>query len=475
MAMERDRDHAVVLGASMAGLLAARVLSEFYRSVTVVDRDVMPVVGQPRRGVPQGRHLHALLARGAVVLDELFPRLRADLAEHGAVLGDVTGNGRWQLSGHRFCQQNSGLIGILASRPFLEGHVREAVLKLPNVTLVDGHDVCDLTATPDRRRVTGVRLARHDGATPTRMLSADLVVDATGRGSRTPTWLQQLGYPAPSEDRVEIGLKYVSRAYRLRPDALGSDKGIVTAATPDHPRGGVLAALEGGRHLVSLFGMCGDHPPTDPYGFEDFAADLLFPDIAEALHGGEPLGDPVAFHIPASIRRRYERLTDFPQRLLVLGDAVCAFDPVYGQGMTVAALEAVGLRRLLRRDGPPDPRRYFRQIARIVDSPWTIAVGGDLAFPQVSGRRTAKVRMVNAYLARLHAAAAVDPALAVAFIRVAGLMDRPESLLRPDRIARVLRAQHARPAVHLRIAKVPERDHLIDIPTRSATAQRSDP
>jgi 2-polyprenyl-6-methoxyphenol hydroxylase-like FAD-dependent oxidoreductase len=367
--------------------------------------------------------------------------LRAELAEHGAVLGDVTGNGRWQLSGHRFCQQDSGLVAILASRPFLEGHVREAVLKLPNVTLVDGHDVCDLTTTRDRRRVTGVLLARHGSATPARMLSADLVVDATGRGSHTPTWLRQLGYPAPPEDRVDIGLKYVSRTYRLRPDALGSDKGIVTAATPDHPRGGVLAALEGGRHLVSLFGMCGDHPPTDPHGFEAFAADLVFPDIAEALQGAEPLGDPVTFHMPASIRRRYEQLTDFPQRLLVLGDAVCAFDPVYGQGMTVAALEALGLRRLLRRDGAPDARRYFREIARIVDSPWTIAVGGDLAFPQVTGHRTAKVRMVNAYLARLHAAAAVDPTLAVAFLRVAGLVDRPESLLRPDRVARVLRAQ----------------------------------
>ena len=187
--------------------------------------------------------------------------------------------------------------------------------------------------------------------------------------------------------------------------------------------------------------MHGDHPPTEPSEFAAFAADLLFPDIAEALQGAEPLGDSVAFHIPGSVRRRYERLTDFPQRLLVLGDAVCAFDPVYGQGMTVAALEALGLRRLLQRGRAPDARRYFREIARVVDSPWTIAVGGDLAFPQVSGRRTAKIRLVNAYLARLHAAAAVDPTLAVAFVRVAGLVDRPESLLRPDRVARVLYAQ----------------------------------
>jgi 2-polyprenyl-6-methoxyphenol hydroxylase-like FAD-dependent oxidoreductase len=189
MSTDTTRGHAVVLGAGMAGLLTARVLSEFYRSVTLVDRDLMPAIGQHRRGVPQGRHLHALLARGALVLDELFPGLRAELVEHGAALGDVTGNGRWLLSGHRFSQQDSGLVAILASRPFLEGYVREAVMCRPNVALVDGHDVCDLTATADRRRVTGVRIARRTDAASAEaaeVLSADLVVDATGRGSRTP-------------------------------------------------------------------------------------------------------------------------------------------------------------------------------------------------------------------------------------------------------------------------------------------------
>ena len=432
-------DHAVVLGASMAGLLAARVLAETYPRVTVVDRDVMPAIGQHRRGVPQDRHLHVLHPRGAQVLDELFPGLLAQMTAHGAVRGDSTGTGRWQLSGHRFRQENSGISGVLASRPFLEGHVRAALGELPGVRFVPGHDIVGLIATDDRRRVTGVRLAPHGAAAPTRTLPADLVIDATGRGSRTPRWLAELGYPTPNEDRLEIGLGYASRTYRLRPGALGTDHGVVTGATPSVPRGGVLAAIEGDRYILTLSGILGDHPPIDPAEFEAFAATLVFPDITQALQGAQPLDDPVAIRFPASVRRRYERLRRFPQQLLVTGDAVCSFNPVYGQGMTVAALEALALRSLLA-GGVSQPRRYFRDIARLVDVAWDMAVGGDLAFPQVPGPRPAKVRLVNAYLARLQAAAASDASLATAFIRVIGMLDRPETLLRPDRVIRVLRA-----------------------------------
>ena len=447
-ARRSNANHAVVLGASLAGLLAARVLSEFFQRVTVIDRDRMPEVGQHRRGVPQGRHLHALHPRGAMVLDELFPGLLARVTEHGAVRGDVTGTARWQLAGHRFRQQDSGLLGLLGSRPFLEGHIRDAVRALPNVALVVEHDICGLTATEDRRRVTGVRIAAHGIDEPVKSLAADLVVDATGRGSRTPVWLQEMGFPAPAEDRVDIGLGYASRVYQLRPGALGTDLVVVTGATAERPQGGVLAAMEGDRHIVTLTGMLGAHPPTDPAQFEAYATDLLFPDIAEAIQGAEPLTDPVPFRFPASVRRRYERLRRFPERLLVIGDAVCSFNPVYGQGMTVAALEAMTLRRLLAHGGSVRPRRYFRSIARLVDVPWDVTVGSDLAFPQVPGRRTAKIRLVNAYLDRLQAAAEFDATLATAFVRVVGMVDRPVTLLRPDRMLRVLRARrHGSPTL----------------------------
>jgi hypothetical protein len=262
-------------------------------------------------------------------------------------------------------------------------------------------------------------------------------MDATGRGSRTPVWLAELGYQPPFDDRIDIGLGYATGTYRLRPGALGSDKLILTGATLDNPRFGGLITLEGGRHMVTLGGMLGDHPPTDPAGFEAFAASLPFTDIAEAIAGAQPLDKPVVFRFPTCVRRRYEWLRQFPDSLLVLGDAVCSFNPVYGQGMTVAANQALVLRRLLARSANPAPGQYFREIAKTVDSPWDFAVGADLALPGVPGTRTAKIRMANAYLPRLLAAASSDVVLGAAFIRALGLLDRPEGLLRPGRVLRV--------------------------------------
>ena len=432
-------DHAVVLGASMAGLLAARVLTDSYGQVTVIDRDELPETPMHRRGVPHGRHLHALAARGQQALEELFPELTAALVADEAPIGDLLANGRLYFSGHRLRQAPTGLVLVCASRPFLEGHVRARVRALPNVAFLDRCDVVGLATTPDGRRVTGPRVLRRADGSADEVLAADLVVDATGRGSRTPIWLDALGYPRPEREQVGIGLGYATRTYGLPPDALGGDLAILNAATPQHPRIGALLMLEGDRWMLTLGGILGDHPPTDPDGFLAFARSLRFPDIYEAVRDAEPLDEPVAFRFPASLRHRYERLGRFPDGLLVLGDAVASFNPIYGQGMSVAALEALTLRRHLEQGIEPQPRRWFRDLARVVDVPWDMSAGGDLAFPGVQGRRTLKVRLVNAYLARLHAAAAHDADLASAFVRVVGLVAPPQSLLHPGIAVRVLR------------------------------------
>lgn len=436
-------DHAVVLGASMAGLLAARVLTDAYRKVTVIDRDVMPEIGAHRRGVPQGLHHHGLHPRGCAVLEELFPGFTAHAVHAGAQAGDVLGHCRWLLSGYRLRQADIGLPGLIASRPFLEGQLRARVRALPGVTFMERTDIVDLTTTAGRR-VTGAQVRDHEGELV--QVLADLVVDATGRGSRTPVWLAELGYQPPAEDRIDIGLGYATRTYRLRPGALGEDKLVLTTGTPDNPRTGGLSTLEGGRHMVTLGGILGDHPPTDPAGFDAFAASLPFTDIADAIAGAQPLDNPVAFRFPASVRRRYERLRQFPDGLLVLGDAVCSFNPVYGQGMTVAANQALVLRRLLARNVNPVPGEYFQAIAKTINPPWGIAVGADLAFPGVPGTRTAKIRLVNAYLPRLLGAASSDVALGAAFVRALGLLDRPEGLLRPGRVLRVWWINRRHPA-----------------------------
>jgi 2-polyprenyl-6-methoxyphenol hydroxylase-like FAD-dependent oxidoreductase len=436
-------DRAVVLGASMAGLLAAQVLADAYGQVTVIDRDELPMTPMHRRGVPHGRHLHALAARGQQALDELFGGLTAELVAHGAPAGNLLNDARLYLSGHRLRQVDTGLVLLCASRPFLEGHVRARVRALPNVRFLDRRDIVGLATTPDGRRVTAARVLRRANGSAEEVLGADLVVDASGRGSRTPVWLDALGYPQPDEERVRIGLGYATRTYRLPPDALDGDLAVLQAATPQHPRTGAIQALEGDRWMLTLAGILGDHPPTDPDGFLAFARSLRFPDIYEAVRDAEPLDDPVGFRFPASVRHRYERLHRFPDGLLVLGDAVASFNPIYGQGMSVATVEALALRRHLERGIEPQPRRWFRDLARVVDVPWDMSAGGDLVFPGVQGRRTLKVRLASVYLARLHAAAAHDDDLAIAFIRVAGLVAPPQSLLRPGIVLRVLSRRNA--------------------------------
>jgi 2-polyprenyl-6-methoxyphenol hydroxylase-like FAD-dependent oxidoreductase len=215
---DASTDQAIVLGASMAGLLAARVLSERFKGVVVVERDVLPPPGEHRRGVPHGKHIHALHPRGVEILDELFPGFSTSLAASGAVLCDILGESRWQLSGHQLRQSRTGLMALAATRPFLEGHVRARVLELPGIRILQG--TADALTTPaDRRTVTGVQVHGPDGSLS--QVAGSLVIDATARGSRTPAWLAELGYQGPVRERVEIGLGYATRFYRLRPGAMG--------------------------------------------------------------------------------------------------------------------------------------------------------------------------------------------------------------------------------------------------------------
>ena len=431
----------VVVGGGIAGLLAARVLAEHHLDVRVLDRD--QVGGEdpstPRRGVPQGRHIHALLPRGRWILEELFPGLTGQLVDAGAPFGDLLADARLHLSGHRFARADADLVTVSVSRPYLEACIRERVAGLANVTVGPPTDVLGLVTAPDGTRVRGVRVLRRADGSAEEVLDATLVIDAMGRGSRTPAWLRELGYAPPTSDRIVADLGYATRHYRLDPDVLGGDWGTLQGPTPTCPRGGALARIEGDRWTVTLFGLLGDHPPTDPAGFEAFADSLAFPDLATAIRSGTPLDHPVAYRFPASVRRRYERLGRVPGGLLPIGDAVCSLNPIYGQGMTVAALQALALREQVQRDGTVEPRRWFRRIARIVDAPWDMVVGGDLAHPEVDGPRTAKVRLLGAYIARLHAAAAQEPRCAVAFARVMAMVDPPTSLLRPGTVTRVLR------------------------------------
>ncbi|MBE1576310.1 FAD-dependent oxidoreductase [Amycolatopsis roodepoortensis] len=438
-------ERAVVLGGSMAGLLAARVLSESYADVVIVDRDELHGVRTARRGVPQGRHVHGLLARGQQILDELFDGFTEAAVEAGVPTGDL-GELRWYFNGRRLSPAHTGLVCVSAARPVLEGLVRDRVEAIGNVRLLDGHTVLGPILSEDRSRVEGVEI--RDGASGTdQRLVADLVVDATGRGSRTPAWLTELGYAAPEEDRVRIDLTYTTRVYRL-PDGgpLGDDLSINPVSTPSHPRGAFLSRIEGGKFMVSLTGVLGDSAPTDEAGFMAFAKSLEVPDVYDVMKDAEPLGDAVAFRYPASVRRHYERLTGFPDGLLVVGDAVCSFNPVYGQGMTVAALTALTLRNHLREGKAPEALAFFKDISAEIDVPWQISASGDLSFPGVEGKRPAQVRIANAYMGRVQRAATRDGRVTGTFMRVAGLVEPATTLMKPAMMLRVLRQSRRVPA-----------------------------
>ncbi|MEU5090351.1 FAD-dependent oxidoreductase [Streptomyces sp. NPDC021356] len=433
---DRVGERAVVLGGSMAGLLAARVLADSYDEVLVVERDTISGTTTPRKGVGQGRHVHGLLARGQQILDELFPGFTGEAVEAGVPTGDL-GELRWFFNGRRLSPGTTGLICVSATRPVLESRVRERVAALPGVVLLERHDIVGLVADDMRDTVTGVRVQSQEPGAEERTIEADLVVDATGRGSRAPLWLEEFGYERPDEERIRIDLSYTTRKFRLRDDAaLDGDLSINPVSSPSHRRGAFLSRIEGGLVVVSLTGVLGDSAPADLQGFLEWTRTLPVSDIHDVIHDAEPVDDGAVFRYPASQRRRYERLSRFPDRFLVLGDAACSFNPVYGQGMTVAALEALVLREHLSH-GEVDPKTFLADIAQVIEVPWQFSAGADLGYPEVEGERTPQWEASGAFMAALHAAAVVDGEVTATFMRVAGLVATPDALMSPDMLRRV--------------------------------------
>jgi pimeloyl-ACP methyl ester carboxylesterase/2-polyprenyl-6-methoxyphenol hydroxylase-like FAD-dependent oxidoreductase len=437
--MERIGERAVVIGASVGGLLTARALADAYERVTVLDRDTLPTGVEGRRAVPQGRHAHALLARGQDCMEKLLPGFSAELIAAGAPSAASLEETRLVIGGRELARASTGHQSILASRPFIEGHLRRRVRALPSVELIDGCDALGLIASPDRERITGIRILRRADGSAEEQLAADLVVAATGRGARVPAWLTELGYAAPAEEHLTIDVAYVSRHLRLPEGAVDGDKLVLIGAVPGRPRQLFLFAEEDGRWVLSVGGYGEEHrPPSDPDGFAAFVATVAPPDVLAATEAAEPLDEIVTHRFPASVRRRYERLRRFPAGLLVCGDAVCSFNPTYGQGMTVAACEALALRDCLDLGERDLARRFFAAARLPIDHAWELSTGADLALPQIDGPRPARWRATNAYLQRLRAIAEHDTEVAGALASVLAITERPQHLLHPRIARRVL-------------------------------------
>ncbi|GAA5061572.1 FAD-dependent oxidoreductase [Nocardia callitridis] len=422
--------HAVVLGAGIAGLLAARVLTEHFGRVTVIERDTLG--DDARRGVPQGRHLHGLLDRGRTSIEQLFPGFTAEMSEHGATTVEALVGTRWYIGGLRAAPTATGLTSVIASRPLLESVLRQRTTDLPQVRWAVG-TAAGLVG--DSHRVRGVAVRAGD---ETYTLTADLVVDATGRGSRVTQWLAELGALAAPEERLDVDLGYASRLYEHRPEHLDGHSSVIISTGPNG-RGGGAVLVEGGRWQVTLAGMLGDHPPTDKDGFAAFAETISSRDIHEIISTATPLGAAVPHRFRSPVWRRFDRLPTVPQGFLAIGDALCHFNPLYAQGMTVAAQQTLVLRSCLRAGDTGDlPERFYSAVAPVIDVAWRLSTGSDLANPAVVGPRDLRTRLTNRYVARAQRAAHYHPSVARAFLRVANLVDPPAALLAPSTAWRIL-------------------------------------
>lgn len=432
---------AVVIGGSMAGLAAARVLSDHFEEVIVVERDsIADELLTARKGVPQGRHSHLLLARGEKLLAGMFPDLLPNLIREGAVVLDFGRDLAWFSYGYWMVRAEHSVAMTCMTRPLLESHVRRRVFAIPGVRRLDGHEVIALRTTPDRQRLLGVTLRRLGGSDPAEELDTDVVVEASGRGSRLPAWLEGLGLSKAPETTVKINLGYGTRHYRPPPGFTAPWKALYIQDAVPGRRQGVIVPVEGGKWTVSLSGVLGEHPPRDNEGYLAFAKSLQHDLLYRVLRESEPVSDIETFMFPAHLRRHYERAPHLPEGLLVLGDAFTSLNPIFGQGMTAALLNAEALAKCLseqvRRKGPGVlsglTRRYHSAAAKSTLEPWLIATGEDFRFPEVEGQRPLIYNMTRWFTNQVLRASRTDPQVYVRFMRIMHMLEPLQALMRPS-------------------------------------------
>jgi 2-polyprenyl-6-methoxyphenol hydroxylase-like FAD-dependent oxidoreductase len=431
---------AIVIGGSMAGLATARVLSEHVDRVEVLERDQLTDTPENRRGVPQGRHAHALLEAGHQLIERWYPGITDELLALGAVR--ITGLDAWWHQGGAFkVRADWGGDAIGLSRPLLETTVRRHLLRRPSVTVTDGVSVEGVIV--DAGRVAGVMV---DG----RERRAELVVDCSGRHSRFLDQLEHAGFPLPPVSHVKIDMAYGTRILRRRPDDFDGSFAVVVGGAAQDYRIGVLLPMEGDRWILTLGGFHGDVPPTDESEYRAFAESLPSPLLASVLDRAEALSPVMSHRLPTSQRRHFEKLRRRPSGFVALGDTICSFNPIYGQGMSSAALQADALGTTLRHHpfgSATMAKAFYAKAAKVVDNPWMIAAGADFAHPATTGAKPPATAVVNRYLQRVQLATHVSAEVQQQLSQVQNLLAPPQSLMKPAMVVRVFRAARRSPVV----------------------------
>lgn len=441
--MNTQTDRAIVIGGSIAGLLSARVLADHFSVVTIVERDRFPPQPQARRGVPQSVQPHVLFARGYQILQELFPTIETELVAQGAVKIDWVreffhfGEAGWSAN----AQSPSDVVSFTCSRPLLEWTIRNQLKRFGNVQFMEEQRVTQLLYNANKESIVGVSLRSVDATEQN--LEAALVVDASGRRSKTPHWLRDIGFSPPPQTVVDPFLGYATRRYKPKGVDVSWKVMLISQSPPDNTRLGYLARIEGGEWIATLGGYGRDFPPLDHAGFLEFAHSLASPAFSEAIALAEPSSSIVAHRATANRLYHYEKIR-LPHGLIALGDAVCALCPVYGQGMTVSALGAMVLRHWLKRSFQRglDVNRFQKKLAKSNALSWSLATAQDSRFPTTAGRIETGFKgdqLLQRYTARLMRKTTSDPHLHTRLTEVAHLLRSPLWLYHPDTVFRVLR------------------------------------
>lgn len=438
---------AIVIGSSMAGLLSARILADYFAQVIIIERDTLPQQPQTRMGVPQANHAHVMLAQGYRILEELFPGIDAELREAGAPRIDwakeYTLFGFWGFHPHIA----SDLITHTCSRAFLEWLVRRRLMSFENIKFQEKTQVRGLLTNNQNSQVRGVKLDDADEHQEKELI-ADLVVDASGRNSQVPNWLKSMGYQAPEQTVINSFLGYSTCWYESPQDLQLDWKAIAVLYKPPHNKhGGVLLPVEGNRWAVTLAGIAKDYPPTDNDGFLECARNLRNSAIYDAIKDAKPISKVHSYRRTENCWHHYEKLKRLPSGLVIIGDAVCAFNPVYGQGMTTAALSALTLQKCLQKEFNNSThkiteltRKFPKKIAKVLKSPWLMATSDDFRWETTQGGKPDKItRFMHKYMDEVILLSVHQPQVYKVFSEVIHMVKPPTALFAPGIIFGVLK------------------------------------
>jgi 2-polyprenyl-6-methoxyphenol hydroxylase-like FAD-dependent oxidoreductase len=445
-------DNAIVIGGSIAGLVTARVLSDYFEHVTILERDHIEPRPHVHKSTPQGRHLHAVLLGGLQVLSRLYSNFTGVLENMGAVRNRITRDApvyrpdgvSYSLSGTVKEPRDLGFQLYSQSRDLLEHCIRQCTLAVPSISFE-----CDVPVDALIHRNGRVEGVRYRRAGEPLLLASDLVVDCGGRGSHARRWLAENGLESPPETIIGVDFAYSSTKF-IKPnyDRESGTFVFFGGPPPKYTRGAALVLIEDGVWQVSLAGRFGDYPPNDEAGFMDFVKNLPTPKLYEILNGTERVDDIAHYRFPTSVLRHYERLGSFPERFIVLGDAICSFNPVYGQGMTSAVLQAEALALILaERAGQPNgldtiAAAFFPRAAEVVSTPWMLAANFDFAYPQTTGERPQMTSDTRRYLLILDALTAEDIEVQKTLSDVFNLVRPPSVLWEEPLRSRVYERMH---------------------------------